>query len=343
MNAEFYAIARAITTIRKHLKDCAINLISPEKKLVQRVKKRKFARSKLCYSYSDTPVLSLLIQSFNHRKNIPLIVERLRRTMADEIIVCDDGSIDGSDLEWRKHLTRPNDYLILSNDLHEIRTYNRASGFAGGEVICCMQDDDIPPEDPSWASDAVALFRKYPKLAVVGCWHGWAVDFDDNRYPVLARFGAPSFPGKPFPEIPFWDETIEQPFMFVESICIGPMFFRRSVFHELGKFDLGFSSVGESGIWLDYDFTMRAWLAGYQVGVYHSAQFMRGVGGQGTMIYSNESRSANYLKNRDYVYATYGSKIASIRKAIANLNKGLPRREGVPDIPLFGHREPPPD
>ena len=215
---------------------------------------------------------------------------RVRATCADEIIVCEDGSVDGSEVEWRKYLTRPNDFLIQTNDLHEIRTYNRAANLAAGEFICAMQDDDIPPEDPSWASDALTLFRKYPRLAVVGPWHGWAVDFDDPRYPVLAHFGAPPFPGKPFPHIPFSDDAIGKPFMFVEFVGIGPIFFRRSVFQELGQFDLSFSGVGEAGIWLDYDFCLRAWLAGRQVGVYSSAPFERNVGGQGTMIYSNESQ-----------------------------------------------------
>ena len=144
----------------------------------------------------------------------------------------------------------------------------------------------------------------------------------------------------PFPEIPFWDDGTKKPFMFVESVGIGPMFLRRSVFQELGQFDLRFSGVGESGIWLDYDFCLRAWLADHQVGVYNSAAFERNVGGQGTMLYSSGSRSANYLKNRDYVYNTYGSKIASIREIIGDLNKGLIRRDGVQDISLYGHRTP---
>jgi GT2 family glycosyltransferase len=322
------------------IKSYVVNSLSREKRLIARVKKRKLERSKLPYVYTDSPSMSILIQSFNHRKNIPLIMERLRLTCADEIIVCEDGSVDGSEVEWRKYLSRPNDFLIQSNDLHEIRTYNRAANLAAGEFICATQDDDIPPEDPSWASDALALFRKYPQLAVVGCWHGWAVDFDDPRSPPLARFGPPPDPGKPFPEIPFWDDSIDKPFMFVESVGIGPMFFRRSVFQELGKFDLRLSGVGEAGIWLDYDFTMRAWLAGHQVGVYSSAPFERNVGGQGTMIYSSESKWANYGKNREYVYRTYGNKIASIRKTIGNLNKGLIRRDGVPDISLHGDHPP---
>lgn len=323
------------------IKSSIASLLSPEKRLIARVKKRKLERSKIPFAYTDAPSLSILIQSFNHGKNIRSIMERLRLTCADEIIVCEDGSVDGSEVEWRKYLTRPNDFLIQTNDLHEIRTYNRAANLAAGEFICAMQDDDIPPKDPSWASDALALFQKYPRLAVVGPWHGWAVDFDDPQYPILARFGAPPDPGYPLPEIPFWDDMIEKPFMFVESVGIGPMFFRRSAFRELGQFDLRFSSAGEAGIWLDYDFCVRAWLAGYQVGVYSSAAFERNVGGQGTMIYSSDSRSANYLKNRDYVYSTYVNKIAPIRKTIANLNKGLIPRDGVADISLYGHRAPP--
>ena len=88
------------------------NFLNPEKRLIARVKNCKLERSKLPHVYTDNPSLSILIQSFNHGKNIPTIMERLRLTCADEIIVCEDGSVDGSEVEWRRHLTRPNDFLI---------------------------------------------------------------------------------------------------------------------------------------------------------------------------------------------------------------------------------------
>ena len=44
-----------------NIKPHVLNLLSPEKRLVVRVKKRKLERSKLPYRYTDTPSLSILI------------------------------------------------------------------------------------------------------------------------------------------------------------------------------------------------------------------------------------------------------------------------------------------
>jgi len=123
--------------------------VNPE--LVAQVKAKKLELRKLG-SYKDNPKLSIIVLSFNHKQNIKLIIERLRMTVADEIIVCEDGSIDGSLEEWLKYLEYPNDFLIRSNDLHEIRVYDRGINLARGEYVCVIQDDDIPPDNNNWVN-----------------------------------------------------------------------------------------------------------------------------------------------------------------------------------------------
>jgi GT2 family glycosyltransferase len=291
--------------------------------LITKVKARKRARSRSPYVYTDSPTVSLIIQSFNHRENIERIVRSLRPTAVDEFIVCEDGSADGSDKVWRQHLTRPNDFLIQSNDLHEIRTYNRAIGLARGEFIGLLQDDDIPPEDPNWVADAVKLFRTFPKIAVLGCWNGWRLDLQDVERSIGSAVG----PGVAFDEsgrdIALMEPNSGLPFTFVDAVGIGPLFVRRADFEALGGFDLRLSGPGEPGIWLDYELCLRAWLSGRHVGVYESAAFERNVGGQGTMMFTGSKRVDNYVKNFRYVKGTYGDQIDSIRSLIEELNRGL--------------------
>lgn len=104
--------------------------------------------------YCDRPRLSFIVQFFNKRKNIPKLIERLRLALCEELIVIDDGSTDGSLGDWLDHLNGPNDFLLHCNDIHEIRTYDRAMRMARGEFVCLLQDDDLPPASGVWVNEA---------------------------------------------------------------------------------------------------------------------------------------------------------------------------------------------
>jgi hypothetical protein len=129
-------------------------------RLAKRVKNAKESRLRKFGTHIDRPKLSMIVLSFNHKANVPAILDRLRLTIGDEVIICEDGSIDGSERVWLKHLNRPNDFLIRSNDIHESRAYNRAIYLARGEFVCVLQDDDIPPPDRLWVQHALFLFKQ---------------------------------------------------------------------------------------------------------------------------------------------------------------------------------------
>jgi glycosyltransferase involved in cell wall biosynthesis len=225
---------------------------------VEQILARKKQRELEGFEYASAPKVSLLLDSFNQLENIALLEGRLRETSAGELIVCDDGSIDGSADEWKRRLTRPNDFLIHSNDLHEIRILDRAIRMAKGEIVCIIQDDDQPPSGGEWLDKAVALFDAHPRMAVLGGWLGFTGFFKRVWNSSQGRGEGP---------IRLLDPATGIPFMFVDHVNIGPYFVRRSAYLELGDFDRRYSPVGVSGILFEAEYCYRAWLADFRVGL----------------------------------------------------------------------------
>jgi hypothetical protein len=86
------------------------------------------------------------------------VTSHVAGTSEPPLIVCEDGSLDGSHEKWMSYLDRPNDFLIHSNDLHEIRILDRAIRFARSDIICLVQDDDLIPRETDWLEAALGHF-----------------------------------------------------------------------------------------------------------------------------------------------------------------------------------------
>lgn len=299
-------------------------LVRPRTSTVERIKARKAERLLAEGAYVDGPSVSVIVQSFNQVRNIHVLETRLRQTCADELIVCEDGSIDGSTQEWLSRLVNPNDFLLHSNDLHEIRAYNRAVRYAGGEIICLMQDDDKPPRDGRWLQQALDVFGTYPHLAVLGGWCGF-----DEYFAV--EYNAPWSPSGDRP-IPTLDPTTRLPLMFVENVNIGPFLVRKSIFDALGGFDLRFSSPGEPGITFEAEFCYRAWLHGHQVAL-TDIPVKRESGDHsyilpgGTSMWGEEERNRNERTNKALIESIYDPSLPAIQASVRSANLGLRPRE----------------
>ncbi len=142
-------------------------------KLIERVKAAKARRRSSSVQYRHQSRIAFVLHSFNRVSNVNQLFARLRRLGNHELIVCEDGSLDGSHEKWMSHLHRPNDFLIHSNDLHEIRILDRAIRFARAEIICLVQDDDRIPRETGWLNSALKRFNTYPNLAIIGGFIGF--------------------------------------------------------------------------------------------------------------------------------------------------------------------------
>jgi glycosyltransferase involved in cell wall biosynthesis len=281
-----------------------MKVVDPE--LIERVKAAKAHRQASPLQYRDRSRIAFVVLSFNRAANIDQLVSGLRRIDGHELIVCDDGSLDGSREKWLSHLVQPNDFLILSNDLHEIRILDRAIRFASAEIICLVQDDDIIPHETDWLDCALEEFKKHPSLAIIGGFMGFpGVDPDPEGMKRLWR---------------------EAPFQFVAHVNIGPYFIRRQHYEALGGWDFSFSRAGEPGICFESELCLRAWVNGYQVG-YRFVPFkgppqhypLDG----GTMLFSKEVRSRNQQRNHRKIFQKYLRHDHRISELVREANRSI--------------------
>jgi glycosyltransferase involved in cell wall biosynthesis len=284
-------------------------MASVDPTVVRRVKASKTSRLGSSHEYRDRSGVALIVHSFNRVANVDHLAERLTRLGGHELIVCEDGSIDGSHERWMSHLRRPNDFLIHSNDLHEIRVLDRAIRFASAEIICVVQDDDVIPSGTAWLEDALTRFRDFQKLSIIGGFMGFR-----------------SFHPDPEKAQPVWGPA---PFAFVHHVNIGPYFVRKSTYEALGGWDYSFSAVGEPGICFESELCLRAWMNGYQVG--YSFVPFKGPPGHysldgGTMLFSAEARRKNQLRNQVKIYEMYSPHVQRIDLLVDEAN----RRAGLP-------------
>lgn len=283
--------------------------------LARRRAERYKCRCRQAETYTDAaqPALTAIVQSFNHVGNVPKISAALVGSAAiDEIVVCEDGSSDGSLAAWRAALTRPNDFIIRSNNLHELRSYNRAMRMASGDVVVLMQDDDLPPPDGKWLETALALFRDKPDLGLLGGYIGQTWDPDTGKGAEYGeQFSTHGGVRKGNTQrLAYTDPSTGVPFMYVECAWIAPVFIRRDLLRKAGGLELAIAKRGEPGVWQDCVASYETWVNGYTVGIY-DAPFARGVGGHGS------ATSPAKLKLRERVW----------QRAVAYTNRKYPRRK----------------
>jgi len=166
---------------------------------------------------------------------------------ATQVLVNDDSRSEAA--AWLAVLTGPNDFLVSSPNVHEIRAYNRLARMARGEYLLLLQGDHCLPQGREWLQTGLGLFATFPRLALLGGQMG----FDEvplRKRAERVSWGVP--PCRPIPtRVPrngmAHRDAVGAGFMFVAGVNIGPLLVRRSAFLLAGGFDEGFSCAGEPG------------------------------------------------------------------------------------------------
>ena len=249
-------------------------------------------------SHIERPLVSAIVQTFADGGNARQLATRLHGLSEMEVIVNDDSRRDHA--AWITELTGPNDFLVSSPNIHELRAYDRLARMARGDFLLLLQGDHCLPRSIDWLLDGLQLFLRYPKLAMLGGQMGF------DRVPFKKIAEDISWGVEPCTPIPtrspggssgaggFAPRANDTAFRFVAGVNIGPLLIRRKAFLEVGGFDETFSCAGAPGIQLDMELSLQLWARGYQVGLWYSG-VTNGVGGRKTRTNHKQKR----LRNRN--------------------------------------------
>lgn len=270
------------------------------------------------------PRTTAILHSFNHHSNIANISQALKRApIIDEVIIAEDGSTDGSLHDWHSFLREDGHFIIRSNNLHELRAYNRAMRIASGDIIVLLQDEDRLPLRDDWLQNAHRLFKALPNLGVLG---GYVAQ--NWEYPSAQSFEYgehnstnDGLRGGNAQLLPFIEPTTGLPFMYSECTWLAPLFIRKSLLAKIGGLELTIAKRGEPGVWQDCIFSYEAWVNGYTVGTF-AAPFER------TVDAHSSTTSTMTLKQRERVY----------ERAVAYTNRKFPRRRVHDAVELLNNR-----
>ena len=284
-----------------------------------------------CYSkrntgrFSDSPVISAIIQSFRDTPNQAVqLLARLRgMPFEHEIIVNDD--THGKQSFWLPLLINMNEFYMASPNLHEVRAYNRLAQYAKGEFLMFVQGDTCLPQHPAWVEDAIDLFRALPLMAMLSGRAGFDAVLNwqmEKAHRDVRTWG--SAPYKPLDYLvrrPTNSSSRTKggiPFRFVPGVDNGPLFYRRAALLSIGGFDESYSCApGHLSGHYDFEVSLRFWIKGWQVGVFYGGA-ANGIGGRKTARnkVAKEERHSNEIWNGRRVERLWAANNASISARI---------------------------
>ena len=201
------------------------------------------------------PLVSVIIPNWNGAHHLPTCLESLRsQTLREfEVIVADNGSIDGS-LE------------LLARDYPEVRVLalGENRGFAGAcnagikvaqATYVTLLNNDVEA-DPGWLSEVIAAFERYPEAGLVAS-KMLLFDRRDTFHTAGDFYRVDGIPGNRG----VWqkDEGQYDREEAVFSACGGSAAYRRTMLDQVGLLDEDFFFSCE-----DVDLAWRAQLAGWR-------------------------------------------------------------------------------
>jgi GT2 family glycosyltransferase len=204
----------------------------------------------------DLPSVSIIVLNWNGKHHLSSCLTSLGALEYPEskleVILCDNGSTDGSADFVRTQFPRVK-LIALDRNYGFAEGNDRAAEQARGEWVGFLNNDMWVK--PSWLKDMLSALEQRPEAACVASrivnWDGSAMDFVG---------GGVNFMGQAFQLDYGKSESTHDKFRRLLFACGGAMLIRRDVFLEVGGFDRDFFAFFE-----DVDLGWRLNLLGHDV------------------------------------------------------------------------------
>jgi GT2 family glycosyltransferase len=203
---------------------------------------------------SPPPLVSVVIPNWNGRDWLPRCLAALaaQQRPADEVIVVDNGSRDGS-VDYLRAEHPAVRVLALATNTGFAHAANRGLAAARGELVALVNTDVLLA--PDWVTRMVGTLQAHPRAAAAA---GKMLSLEDPRTvydagDVLRRDGACEQRGRFGPDDGRWEEPGE-----VFGACAGAALYRRAPVLECSGFDERYFAYLE-----DVDLALRLRLAGW--------------------------------------------------------------------------------
>ncbi len=183
------------------------------------------------------PEISVIMGIYNCEKTLPMSIDSIiHQTYADwELILCDDGSQDGTyEVAVQYQKKNPDRIILLKNDynLGLNQTLNNCLKKASGRFIARMDGDDIC--DPHRFEKELKIFDEEPELAIVSS--------DMSCFDEEGEWGCNAHPTYPTPK----------DFMHGTPFCHAPCLVKKEAYDAVGGYSVGdkYLRVEDYHLWL---------------------------------------------------------------------------------------------
>ena len=263
------------------------------------------------------------MQYFKHSNTLSLLTERLLTHSLTELIIHADSNTDDDKRAFEQVLRVHHTHrlrIVHSENVHELRGYNRAAVYAKAPLILLTQDDALPPSKPLWVDYLLTAFamKGGAQVDAMGLLAGKHCSGTIPGRQVCSKRG----------QCGFADTAAEQAFQYVDVLVMGPIAVRTDAFFSLGGFNESYSKVGKPGMGFEGAWSSHLWDSGYKVAVSCASPhltFANGCGGRGTLMSEEQrrDRTAAALRSHTLWRSEFPKGLSGVRSRVEEAQRAL--------------------
>ena len=242
--------------------------------------------------------LTFIVQYWHHPNQLQHICARLQHPRVEVIVHADSNSSDDRAAFADVESSYANVRVLHSENIHEVRGYNRAAGLASGWLVAFSQDDRLPPDSLGWVASVIGTFELLPRLGILGLHRGsssllYRSGKRTRRDYMYGTCGDNRDQADGTKWHGLGTRDMDAPLKMVAWLNIGPIVVRRKLFLHIGGFNLSYSRPGELGIGFDAELTGRVIASGEHAALVCPSRktfFRNGCGGKATTATRDKMR-----------------------------------------------------